>query len=118
MRPDQVTRMTDYQSKRVTEEERLSWLSRSLKPTTWCIQVDGSAKYTGTYRDETLRNGLIQVNAVVKGKISPPFVKTQDALRKEFADLFFLISGTEKLEEKSATGTSHNSLPELWHESS
>lgn len=113
MRPDQVTRMTDNQSKRVTEEERLSWLSRSLKPTRGAIQGRWYAQNTREpIRDETLRNGLIQVNAVVERKdLATTSSKPRYALRKEFADLFYPHLRTEKLEEKIANWQSHNLTP-------
>lgn len=65
LRPDQVTRMTDEQSGRVTEVARESWCEKSMEPTVGNIAGRWYATNTREpIRDETLRSGLVRMGAV------------------------------------------------------
>jgi hypothetical protein len=102
LRPDQVTRMTDMQSRKTSEQDRLNWTMESLKPTRGATQGRWYAQNTREpIRDETLRNGLLQVNAVMERKdLATTSSKPRYALKQEFADLFDPDVSGEKLEAK------------------
>ena len=74
IRPSQVTNMTDEQSQKIDSNERENWYNLTLKPgvmkenvNTW--YADNTRE---PIRDETLRYGLIQNNAVIEN----PNIKT------------------------------------------
>jgi hypothetical protein len=102
LRPDQVTRMTDIQSKKTTEQQRLKWIKVSLTPTREAIAGRWYAQNTREpIRDETLRNGLVQVNAVIERRDLPTTsAKPRYALKQEFAQLFDPNLSGEELEGK------------------
>jgi hypothetical protein len=99
LRPDQVTKMTDAQAKRVTETERLSWAEESLIPGRM-KDVAGRWYAPNTrepIRDETLRSGLVLTGAVVERSGLPTTsAKPRYALNLEFAALF-----DEKISERT-----------------
>lgn len=91
IRPDQVTKMTDRQAKKIDDKSRLEWTKVSLSP--------GKMKYIPDrwyavntrepIRDETLRIGLIMVNAVVERQGLPTTSpKPRYALSSDFTKLF------------------------------
>lgn len=90
MRPDQVTRMTDKQSSRVSAKSRLAWAKSSV--------VAGKGEIAGRWyavntresiRDDTIRYSLIQNGSVIE---RPGLTTTSPAgryaLQSEFAALF------------------------------
>jgi hypothetical protein len=91
LRPDQVTKMTDAQAVRTTDEERLSWAEQSLVPG-GMKDVSGRWYAQNTrepIRDETLRSGLVLTGAVVERSGLPTTsAKPRYALNREFAALF------------------------------
>jgi hypothetical protein len=89
-RPDQITKMTDRQAAKLRDEDRLSWAQNSLSP--------GKMKdvphrwYAGNtrepIRDESLRNGLIPLGAVIeKSDIPTTSAKPRYALAASFLAL-------------------------------
>ena len=71
LRPDQVRRMTDDQSIKTLEADRMEWRKASTKaarepvPGNWI-----SVNTRESVRDETLRNGLVPAGAVVTRNIA------------------------------------------------
>lgn len=103
IRPDQVTKMTDDVSLKVSETERTEWRKDSLTPgkmkdvpNCWY-----AANTREPIRDETLRSGLIQLNAVKERRDLPTTSsKPRYALRKDFAELFEIrLSGLKLSDE-------------------
>ena len=90
IRPDQVTRMTDDQAARTTDEERESWTAESLKPSKSAIAGRWYAANTREpIRDETLREGLIPTGAVREREgLSTTSAKPRYAVTPDFAELF------------------------------
>jgi hypothetical protein len=101
-RPNQVSRMTDAQATRTTEQERLRWTEASLRPRTkGQVQPGGWAADTSRepVRDETLRNALFQVGAAVqRSGIDTTSSKPRWALALDFVEL--LLCPTEELGER------------------
>lgn len=103
IRPDQVTKMTDAQASKTSENERLAWARLSITPGklkglsgTWY-----AANTREPIRDETLRLGLIPTGAVVeRSGLTTTSAQPRYALAKEFADLFDETISGKKLEEK------------------
>lgn len=86
IRPDQVTRMTNRQAARVTDEQRLAWTASSLRRSKSAIHGRWYAANTREpIRDETLRNGLIPAGAVV---VRPGMPTTSSAPRYALSDAF------------------------------
>jgi hypothetical protein len=89
IRPNQVTRMTDVQAQRVTEEERMAWAKASLRkesetiPGKW-YAVDSREPI----RDETLRDGLVPTGAVV---VKPNVPTTSSIPRYALASSFVAL---------------------------
>ncbi|MCP5102190.1 MAG: restriction endonuclease [bacterium] len=91
VRPDQVTKMTDEVSLKLSEAERIEWRKNSLTPgkmkdvpNCWY-----AANTREPIRDETLRSGLIQLGAVIeRGGLPTTSSKPRYALKKSFAELF------------------------------
>ena len=90
LRPNQVTRMTDRQSRIVDEVARDHWTQRTLKP--------GGAREVGRrwyavdsreqIRDETLRDGLVAVGAVIeRADIPTTSAKPRYALSRAFCQM-------------------------------
>jgi len=90
IRPDQVTRVTNRQAARRTDEQRLAWASSSLRKAKSAIPGRWYAANTREpIRDETLRNGLIPNGAVVVRSGMPTTSSAQRyALSGGFAVLF------------------------------
>ncbi len=102
MRPDQVVRMTDSQSRKKKDEDRLQWAEESLKPSDGAANGQWYAANTREpIRDETLRHGFIPLNAVVERTDLPTTSsKPRYALRTEFAELFAPDIAKKQLTEK------------------
>ena len=92
LRPNQVVRMTDEQAARVADGERAAWTEASLKPNA----VVGAGRWFADnsrepIRDETIKEGLIRVGAVVE---RPGLASTSQhpryALAADFARLFLV----------------------------
>lgn len=90
IRPDQVTRMTDFQAKRTADPERSEWVESSLKPQRGDLPGRWYAQNTREpIRDETIRQGLAQVGATIERKGLPTTSsKPRYALSRRFAKLF------------------------------
>lgn len=90
IRPDQVTRMTDVQADRTTDEEREAWTVESLKPSKSAIPGRWYAANTREpIRDETLREGLIPTGAVKEREGLPTTsAKPRYAVTPVFGRLF------------------------------
>lgn len=105
IRPDQVTRMTDAQSALSTEADRLAWISASLKKDRSEIGGRWYAKNTREpIRDETLRNALVKIGAVVRRSGIPV---TSDrptyALEARFAELLtWAVDGKSAIETEAS----------------
>ncbi len=90
LRPDQVTRMTDSQAVLTNDGERRVWLRESMRPAAGNI-VDRwyAANTREPIRDETLRNGLVRVGAVIeRGGLPTTSPLPRYALTRDFASLF------------------------------
>lgn len=88
--PIHVYRMTDLQSQKTSDEERLAYRSNMLKKS---FHVEGVRWYADNtrepIRDETLREGLIIVGAVTERTDVPTTSsRPRYALKKELAELF------------------------------
>lgn len=90
LRPDQVTRMTDTQAAAITDAAREAWAKQSTRPTTGQIAGRWYASNTREpIRDETLRDGLVRVGAVMeRSGLSTTSPKGRYALAGAFAALF------------------------------
>lgn len=90
LRPNQVTVMTDTQANKIAATERLRWWKRSLEPGA-SRNVRGRWYEQNTrepIRDETLRNGLVLVGAVIERSDLPPTSSLpRYAVAAEFAEL-------------------------------
>ena len=65
LRPDQVTRMSDAQAARSSDQDRADWLGVSMRPVAGDIEGKWYAANTREpIRDETLREGLVRLGAV------------------------------------------------------
>jgi hypothetical protein len=89
IRPNQVTRMTDTQAEKATDEERLAWTKASLRkehniPGRW-YAVDTREPI----RDETLKDGFVATGAVVvKANVTTTSSIPRYTLASPFANLF------------------------------
>lgn len=91
LRPDQVTKMSNAQAVKGSEEERLAWTRASLIPGEMKNLADRwyAQNTREPIRDETLRSGLIPTGAVVERTGLPTTsAKPRYALNREFAALF------------------------------
>ena len=90
IRPNQVTRMTSAQAQHIGEEARLAWARASLAKETGTIPGRWYAVDTREpIRDETLRDGLVPMGAVlVKPDIPTTSSNPRYALASSFAALF------------------------------
>lgn len=98
--PKHVYRMTDEQSLQATDEARKSYSSQALRKG---VSIEGKRWYADNtrepIRDETLREGLQQVGAVVVLTIPTTSSKPRYALKNDFARLFDpSLSGDRLLE--------------------
>lgn len=72
LRPDQVTRMTMRQARKARDDDRRSWADRSLARSEGAIAGRWYAANTREpIRDETLREGLMRLGAVVSRRDLP-----------------------------------------------
>ena len=90
IRPSQIYFMTETQARATADEDRESWYTKSLKPG---HRPPGKRWYADNtrepIRDETLKEGLIPVGAVVKRKgLATTSSNPIYALARDFADLF------------------------------
>jgi hypothetical protein len=114
VRPDQVTKMTDQQTARTSEKERLAWAEASLTP-------GGMKDIAGRWyaqntrepiRDETLRSGLVLTGAVVERPGLPTTsAKPRYALDREFASLFAEDLSPEQAEQRIKEWQEHHLNP-------
>lgn len=90
IRPDQVTRMTDQQSQKADDDERIAWSKRSTTPSKEAIPGRWYAGNTReSIRDDTIRNALVPNNAVIERQgIPTTSSRGRYALGAEFAALF------------------------------
>jgi len=90
IRPDQVTRMTDRQAAKTSDEARARWASLSLgsQGVTGAAKRWYAANTREPIRDETLRGGLVSVGAVIERTDLPTTSsKPRYALASHFAKL-------------------------------
>lgn len=90
IRPSQVTGMCDLQAALTDEDSRLMWAKMSLEQKNW---RPASAWYAENsrepVRDETLRNGLVSLRAVLeRSGVPTTSSKPKHALEASFAELF------------------------------
>jgi BsuBI/PstI restriction endonuclease domain/BsuBI/PstI restriction endonuclease HTH domain len=104
IRPNQITRMTDRQSRKTDAASRGKWAEDSLKPGQKAILGRWYADNTREpIRDETIQNGLIVVGAVIERPNLPSTsAKPRYALAKDFAELF------------TSDGSEFEDLAEAW----
>lgn len=90
VRPDQITRMTNRQASRRSDENRWAWASGSLTKRGTAIAGRWYAANTREpIRDETLRAGLVRTGAViVRTDLPTTSAAPRYALDSEFAALF------------------------------
>lgn len=100
IRPDQVTRMTDRQAGAQTTEQRLGWTRKSLRKATSAIPRRWYAANTREpIRDETLREGLVRLGAVV---VRPNLPTTSSAPRYALAESFAVLFDPALQDERLA----------------
>lgn len=88
IRPDQVTRMTDAQAARTSDEERAAWAVASVKPSKTDIPGRWYAVNTReSIRDDTIRYALIQNGAVIDRPLPTTSPAGRYALQGDFAEL-------------------------------
>lgn len=108
LRPDQVTRMTDAQAALIVDAARATWARQSTRPAT--DQIAGrwyAANTREPIRDETLRDGLVRLGAVVeRGGLSTTSPKGRYALTEAFAALF----------DPASTGSALGTAIKAWQE--
>jgi hypothetical protein len=102
IRPNQVTRMTDEQSRKTSSDERLRWAEQSYKPRkkgdTHSVNGWYASDSREGIRDESLKDGLIMVGAAVdeRSDLTTTSSLQRYALRRPFAALFDdALSGQE-----------------------
>lgn len=89
IRPDQVTRMTDEQAEKQSEESRLEWATASVRPSKADVPGRWYAVNTReSIRDDTIRYALIQNGAVIERPgLSTTSPAGRYALQADFAAL-------------------------------
>lgn len=88
VRPDQITRMTDQQSERTDVKSRLDWVPFSVSG---APSIPGRWYATNTrepIRDETIRQGLEALGAVITRPLPTTSPAGRYALKQSFAELF------------------------------
>jgi len=90
IRPDQVSRMSDAQALKVSDDDRLKWRPQSLSKAKMEIQGRWYAVNTReSVRDDAIRNGLALNGAVlVKSGVATTSSAGRYALQMEFAEIF------------------------------
>lgn len=90
LRPDQVTRMSDAQAALANDQDRADWLEASMRPA--AVHIDGrwyAANTREPIRDETLREGLVRVGAVIeRDGLATTSPLPRYALASDFVALF------------------------------
>ncbi|MBL3598555.1 MAG: restriction endonuclease [gamma proteobacterium endosymbiont of Lamellibrachia anaximandri] len=103
IRPDQVTRMTDSQSKKIYGTDRLPWKKESVRRIPKDQPIVGrwyDVNSREGVRDDCLRNALAETKAVIVRKDLPTTSSAgRYALEIEFAELFDPDVKGEQLEE-------------------
>lgn len=110
LRPDQITRMNDVQARLTNDESRLKWAKDSVArgnnatiPDRWY-----AANTRESIRDETMRNGLILLGAMIeRPNIPTTSSKPRYALAKDFAEL---------LEQLRRDDSNRDQLVRKWQE--
>ncbi|SNB79816.1 BsuBI/PstI restriction endonuclease C-terminus [Arboricoccus pini] len=89
IRPDQVTRMTDEQAEKQSEDARLEWAKASIRPSKADVPGRWYAVNTReSIRDDTIRYALIQNGAVIERPgLSTTSPAGRYALQADFAAL-------------------------------
>lgn len=100
--PKHVYRMTEEQAARTTDADRSAYQSDTMKPG---FEAPGLRWYRDNtrepIRDETLREGLVALGAVIERTDLPTTSsKPRYALTESFADLFNAKHSDEELEQK------------------
>lgn len=88
VRPDQITRMTDEQAKRTSVESRLEWTRFSLSRAPSIPKRWYAVNTREPIRDETIRQGLEALGAVVTRPLPTTSAAGRYALKQSFAELF------------------------------
>lgn len=89
LRPDQVTRMTDAQAKKMNEGARADWAKRSMRKGGDIRSRWYAVNTREPIRDETLRDGLVRTGAATVRKDLPTTSSApRYALTRSFAALF------------------------------
>ena len=90
IRPDQVTRMTNAQSQRRSEQERINWRHKSLESNKGEIRGRWYAVNTReSIRDDTIRSGFVANGVVVERQgLATTSPAPRYALKCDFACLF------------------------------
>ena len=90
LRPDQVTRMSDAQAALADDQDRADWLEASMRPVADHIDSRWYAANTREpIRDETLREGLVRVGAVIEREgLATTSPLPRYALASDFVALF------------------------------
>lgn len=100
LRPDQVTKMTDAQAERTSEEDRIDWRKATMRPHKG--DTPGRWYQPNTrepIRDETLRQGFVTLGAAVERTDVPTTSSAgRYALTKSFAALLHPDLKGEELE--------------------
>jgi hypothetical protein len=109
LRPDQVTRMTDAQAASTGDRARRAWIEESMRRAVGSIEGRWYATNTREpIRDETLREGMVRIGAVMERKDLPTTSPSpRYALSKSFATLF----------DPSLIGVSLHAAIEQWQNS-
>lgn len=110
MRPDQVARMTDEQSKRIDDDSRQAWEKESRKSSKGEIPGRWFAVNTReSVRDDTIRYALIPNGAIIEREGLPTTSPApRYALRTSFAALFDAALKGKKLETQIGTWRNDN----------
>ncbi|HSR49752.1 MAG TPA: BsuBI/PstI family type II restriction endonuclease [Acidobacteriota bacterium] len=101
VRPNQVTRMTDAQSRKRDDASRLNWVESSLESSKGEIPGRWYADNTReSIRDDTIRYALIPNGAVIEREgLAPTSPKPRYALASGFAELLDPELGGHQLEK-------------------
>ena len=116
LRPDQVTRMSDAQAALADDQDRADWLEASMRSA--AVNIDGrwyAANTREPIRDETLREGLVRVGAVIeRAGLATTSPLPRYALASDFVALFVpSLTGQElgtSIEQWQAANLSRGAL--------
>lgn len=110
IRPDQVTRMTDQQAKKIDPPARQEWASESLKRNRGEIPGRWYAVNTReSIRDDTIRGGFLANGVVIeRAGLATTSPAPRYALRDGFANLFASDLSDEKLDTAIADWQAEN----------